>query len=124
VCERIGAGEGMRTWEEILAGVDGRSAWTYRGTMQREQEGDENLTKWPTEGQGGGSEEEERQGRSSEERWPLSKHQVEVSRGEENDVRERDEGEPVIHDRAVKKIFDDVDELGGAGLNRLSYIVN
>jgi hypothetical protein len=49
---------------------------------------------------------------------------VEVSRGEENDVRERDEGEPVIHDRAVKKIFDDVDELGGAGLNRLSYIVN
>jgi hypothetical protein len=39
-------------------------------------------------------------------------------------VRERDEGEPVIHDRAVKKIFDDVDGLGGAGLNRLSYIVN
>jgi hypothetical protein len=37
---------------------------------------------------------------------------------------ERDEGEPVIHDRAVKKIFDDVDGLGGAGLYQVSYIGN
>jgi hypothetical protein len=121
VRERIGTGEGVRTWEEILAvtGADGKSAWTWRGTMRREQEGDENLTKWSVEGRGGGSEEESRW---SEERQPHSKHQWKSpeARGTIDAWREHDEGEPVIHDRAVKKKFDDVDGLGGAGLYRLS----
>lgn len=91
VHERIRTDEGMRTWEEILPGVDRRSTWTCRGTTRRERGGDENLTfRHPQRDEAEGARRKSYRADRAR-RGGQSKHRVEVSRGKGNDrwMRER-----------------------------------